>query len=559
MYKELEPACRICLTENISSPYIFLLESESWREAESIFSVLGVSMTLLDISIYPNHICGDCRDTIQKFLKLKHFISQNEQFLTKFQAKILENGLKYAKEEYFGGCDKGILNDKENKMIEEEHKEFNVDVKIEDDLNENSDTFALVEDDNETNIDDKYLDSIDSEVHMNGEFKPMEAKSTLTDKQTGLKLVQKLLKKPYKDKNCKDDTDTTKTRTTAAIKRKEWRLKYEGGICVECNKFFRDLASHKKNFHHIGLERLQCPECPKTMLGAQRLRIHLQNTHSTETVSCPMCGPERKLKKVNLANHLKEFHKEKEYPCDYKECKVMFKKKRDMKKHIRKIHLGEKELCSECGIPFKDLNYHLRTVHSNMSHPCELCKKVFVTKESLNLHKKNIHNKLRKKEVCDICAKEVFEVEKHIKYKHSGLVKKSIPCMDPQCDKMFRTKQEVNKHNDAVHLNKKETCPRCDGIYKNLAVHINQYHTGAKKHVCDKCGKAFIKKYDLNVHIDRVHCGRRYICPECGKTISKIKEHLKVVHNKIDVNMEFIKEVRNPTDEEKLLASIKTF
>merc|ERR1719187_2367620 len=179
-------------------------------------------MTLLDISIYPNHICGDCRDTIQKFLKLKHFISQNEQFLTKFQAKILENGLKYAKEEYFGGCDRGILNDKENKMIEEEHKEFNVDVKIEDDLNEN--------------IDDKYLDSIDSEVHMNGEFKPMEAKSTLTDKQTGLKLVQKLLKKPYKDKNCKDDTDTTKTRTTAAIKRKEWRLKYEGGICVECNK-----------------------------------------------------------------------------------------------------------------------------------------------------------------------------------------------------------------------------------------------------------------------------------------------------------------------------------
>ena len=36
----------------------------------------------------------------------------------------------------------------------------------------------------------------------------------------------------------------------------------------------------------------------------------------------------------------------------------------------------------------------------------------------------------------------------------------------------------------------------------------------------------------------------RYLCPECGKTISKIREHLKTVHNVSNVNMDKIQCVK---------------
>ena len=53
-----------------------------------------------------------------------------------------------------------------------------------------------------------------------------------------------------------------------------------------------------------------------------------------------------------------------------------------------------------------------------------------------------------------------------------------------------------------------------------------------------------MKKNDLKVHRDRIHLLKRYICPECGKTISKIREHLKTVHSVASVNMAEIEVVK---------------
>ena len=61
-----------------------------------------------------------------------------------------------------------------------------------------------------------------------------------------------------------------------------------------------------------------------------------------------------------------------------------------------------------------------------------------------------------------------------------------------------------------------------------------------------QCGKAFSKKCDVRLHVERVHHGRRYICPHCGKTVSKIREHLRVNHHITDtVNIEDIVVIRS--------------
>ena len=42
----------------------------------------------------------------------------------------------------------------------------------------------------------------------------------------------------------------------------------------------------------------------------------------------------------------------------------------------------------------------------------------------------------------------------------------------------------------------------------------------------------------MRLHVERVHNGRRYVCPECGKIVSKIREHMRVCHHITEFNIE---------------------
>jgi len=250
----------------------------------------------------------------------------------------------------------------------------------------------------------------------------------------------------------------------------------------------------------------------------------------------------KKFRKSNVTKHLKTFQ-EKEIICEVPECKKQFKKISALKQHVKNIHKNHNWKCSDCGESVKDLPYHMKTVHDHLNFQCSVCAKKYTSKQGLNFHLKHVHGD-SKKEVCDYCAVEVKHVKHHIKMMHSGVLEKKIPCKHDDCDKKFRTKQESTIHYNAAHLNKKEMCPLCGGWYKNLYTHIHQTHQNEKKHICDQCGKAFGKKNDLKIHKDRIHLLKRYTCPECGKTISKIREHLKTIHNVMNIKMEEIEVVK---------------
>ena len=64
-----------------------------------------------------------------------------------------------------------------------------------------------------------------------------------------------------------------------------------------------------------------------------------------DVASCKLCGPSKLFKKTSLSNHIKNFHKDKDIDCEVPECKAKFKKKADMKKHVRHVHNNEKSLC----------------------------------------------------------------------------------------------------------------------------------------------------------------------------------------------------------------------
>lgn len=227
--------------------------------------------------------------------------------------------------------------------------------------------------------------------------------------------------------------------------------------------------------------------------------------------------------------------REQRISCD--QCDAVFKRKQNLQKHMRQVHEGQMEQCQLCPRQVKDLAYHHRTVHQNVVFNCH-CGKSYTSKNALIYHEQNVHRPSAK-QVCHLCAAELSasSLKLHMKLKHSGEVQKTIKCRQLECSKYFRTKQQEKLHYNTIHLNVKEECGICGGRFKNLAAHTKEIHLKGRQHTCDQCGKGFTKNNDLKLHKERIHLAKRYVCPVCGKKLSKIQEHMKRAHQKAQVKL----------------------
>jgi len=284
-----------------------------------------------------------------------------------------------------------------------------------------------------------------------------------------------------------------------------------------------------------------CNICGKTCGTKKLLRSHML-VHTSAVVKCPKCIPDRYLKEYGLKKHLRNCHKSKDIPCDIPGCPKMFKLREVMLRHIKSVHNMERTLCPHCGAAVINLSYHLEKCNrDNLDHiTCKICNKQYASKMSLLLHEKSIHGPDTGLEVCTVCGKSVKDMKSHMKVNHSETNQRTMQCHVEGCKSMFRTKQEVTNHYNRVHLDIKAQCSICLQWLKNLPEHISQVHNRDRKHVCNECGKQFFKNSDLKLHIERVHTGKRYNCPECGRTVSKIREHMKVAHGISDIDMNSI-------------------
>merc|ERR1711892_1196755 len=89
------PSCRLCLSENLSEPYFFLLENVN--HTEKYATILELQTNLYDANIHPNHVCIICKTALDKFVLLQQTSIRNEKFLLKYQELIKLKGLTEAK------------------------------------------------------------------------------------------------------------------------------------------------------------------------------------------------------------------------------------------------------------------------------------------------------------------------------------------------------------------------------------------------------------------------------------------------------------------------------
>lgn len=92
-------------------------------------------------------------------------------------------------------------------------------------------------------------------------------------------------------------------------------------------------------------------------------------------------------------------------------------------------------------------------------------------------------------------------------------------------------KSSITGSSDGIKKYKKP-CPICGVLQQNLKQHMN-VHSGAKKHVCKFCNKAFSQKGNLTCHLN-IHTGNKpHKCDQCDEAFgdpTALKMH-KIKHS----------------------------
>jgi hypothetical protein len=151
--------------------------------------------------------------------------------------------------------------------------------------------------------------------------------------------------------------------------------------------------------------------------------------------------------------------------------------------------------------------YYKTCIKCNTKFKCDKCDYKCSTKSNLNIHIKQVHDKIKdiKCNLCDYKCSRKYDLNKHIKSVHDKI--KDIKC--DLCE--FKCSQKVNldRHIKMVHDKIKDIkCDLCD--YKcstkgNLDQHIKLVHDKIKDWECNLCEFKCSQKGTLDNHI-KYHC-----------------------------------------------------
>ena len=178
--------------------------------------------------------------------------------------------------------------------------------------------------------------------------------------------------------------------------------------------------------------------------------------------------------------------------------------------------------------------------NSKLIFKCDIdnCCETFETERGLNTHKA-IKHKIRVEYKCELCNdgkiwKNKTALKEHQQYVHNINPNEFICeyCKENDIDKIFKSKRALIKHQECVHkINNKEfICQICvDNNIKTkpftrkyiLEQHMAFMHgINAKEISCELCKEngiitTFLRKGELNKHMERVHDIGKYTCDFC--------------------------------------------
>ena len=239
--------------------------------------------------------------------------------------------------------------------------------------------------------------------------------------------------------------------------------------------------------------------------------------------------------------------------CD--ECNYSVRCTQQLKEHIQLNHLvsirffhcyfsGSEENkmvymnCSQCENTYeskKELKRHILKVHYEKTFDCDFCAEVFTREENLERHKNHVHYPQEEKFSCSDCGKKFQRkdnFDRHQSLLHLSSESEKIAC--DLCASKFSLKANLDRHN-RLSLNKDGShrfqCSDCDEKFctgKILKEHHNREHVTLS---CEDCGLSFAAKSSLDLHMKSK---KNLPCDKCDAILCNFKSlnhHKEEVHN----------------------------
>ena len=203
-------------------------------------------------------------------------------------------------------------------------------------------------------------------------------------------------KKKLNIDNAKSLIQQQKVQSTKKGRKKRQQCTYCGNKCKDINKHVQ-YECKKRDYAY---DELNCDLCKKTFENPSKLIRHIRETHThkreEEKVICNICGKISGSKDI-LKAHLKSMHAIRELKFKCQVCGKMWPSKGELNKHMQS-HSLVKMPCPVCGISFKNVKNHIKTVHAkdeDKKFQCQDCGKGFISRSELKSHQMNVHLKLR--------------------------------------------------------------------------------------------------------------------------------------------------------------------
>ena len=334
---------------------------------------------------------------------------------------------------------------------------------------------------------------------------------------------------------------------------------------------------HMKTIHQTDIPMFKrqpkpifkCSHCDYKTQGKAKIRKHISNEHSQNTIQCDLCPFQTTQLRVFVKHQ--SLHNVGTFQCEV--CSFQTQSELGFKGHV-KIHENANnfqcEICSYQTESEIGLNSH-RSNHDKVMVKCVKCDYESLTKVEMILHKK-VHNskyqetkcekcgfcpqgptlKIRIKrlglhrcdpfkcEFCEFDSNLIGLVHQHKREKHKNELKAVYPCN--VCSYKSKRKSNVVKHTQTVHDGFRISCQQCQKKFtqdSDLRHHMDSLHgvkfvsNKVKYLACGECGYKNKESVSKNHKCEPLKC---QLCTFETRFEARMKTHMRKEHNEMQYN-----------------------
>lgn len=332
----------------------------------------------------------------------------------------------------------------------------------------------------------------------------------------------------------------------------------ECGFCCKRFRTPRYLNCHLRKDHLNEARSYECVYCHKTFEHHRRFFEHI-HVHSANQLSCMMCDRKFKMQS-SYERHMEKVHGTKTGQIKYENhvfetnpvpinhkvkpvitafecymCQKSFRVRRQLRHHIRYIHVQQPQLCLLCGILCSgsaSMNRHMKLHYPDetASHICSICGKGFKIRQYLMRHRRKEHQVWadNRYPTCQVCG-ATFD-KKCLLYEHMKMhpFEESRNYVCTICNHAAINSYNLRRHMLTHTEQRSFECNICHKTFReNYANDHMKTHQDVRKHKCQVCGKKFKRAYALKQHMFQHGGAPEHNCDICGKAFSRTDKLLR--------------------------------